>query len=153
MKLDHYDFPETIIDDSLRVRRYAGSLRVRRYAGSPNSHHDCAVLLRASGRATDAQDVEIVVEQHKVLSYTPCGAWIETWGKKRFVNLRAGKQWASADEAEAIDQLWHRKRAQVRILSSRLAEAEQVKEAMAKAFDKKEPAPRTRYWSGYGEEY
>lgn len=113
------------------------------------------VLYRASGSilAYGPNYVEISIHIHPVVRYTPSGAWIATWSGEKFVNLRAGKQWASADEAEAIDQLWHRKRAQVRILSSRLAEAKQVKEAMAKTFDKKEPAPRTRYWSGYGEEY
>lgn len=84
-----------------------------------------AHLLRASGRAADSQ-VEIVLERHVILRYTPCGAWIDTWAGDRFVNLRAEKQWASATEDEAVAQLHHRKRAQVRILGARLAEAEAV---------------------------
>lgn len=102
-----------------------------------------ACLVRASGRASAGQ-VEIVIEHHAVIRYTPCGAWIDTWEGDKFVNLRAEKQWASATEAEAIDQLYYRKHKQVRILEARLEEAREVQAAMEKHFDKK-PRPARRY--------
>lgn len=133
--------------------------RVRQYDGGPISCTEkwdgppaCACLLRASGRASDG-NVEIVVERHAILRYTPAGAWIDTYGGKRFVNLRASKQWASATEAEAIDQLYHRKRAQVRILESRFAEAKGVQAAMEKHLGKTPPAPRPWGSRGYDDYY
>ena len=109
---------------------------------------DWPVLLRASGNYRPyGAGIEISVARHPILRYTPSGVWIYTWGGKKFVNLRAGKQWASATEVEAIDQLWHRKRTQVRILESRLTEAKEVHDILVKHFYKKPPAPRSRYYA------
>lgn len=127
-------------EETLRTRYEAGGLK-------PTRGH--AHLLRASGWAREGH-VEIRLEHHAILRYTPCGAWVDTWAGERFVNLRAGKQWASTTEAEAVDQLYHRKRAQVRILGAQLAGAEAVQAAMEKHLGKKPPPPRPRY---YGSEY
>lgn len=127
------------------VRNLAEHVKIGYYSGGPQDHFGAPLLLRASGRASEGQ-TEIVMERHVVLSYTPCGAWIDTWDGKRFVNLRAGKQWASTTEAEAIDQLYYRKRTQVRILSARLDEAREVLAAMEEHLGKKAP-PARRYTS------
>lgn len=105
-------------------------------------------LLRASGHCQSNCPVEIAIHCHVILSYTPSGAWIDRYEGKKFVNLRAGKQWASMTEAEAIDQLYWRKCTQVRILESRLEEAQAAKETLEKHFGKKPRAPR-RYSSDY----
>lgn len=129
-----------------RIRRYdGGSISCTEQWDGPAA---CACLLRASGRVSDG-NVEIVVERHAILRYTPCGAWIDRFGGEKFVNLRAGKQWASVTETEAVDQLYHRKRTQVRILESRFAEAKAVQAAMEKHLGKKAPPPRAWRSSGY----
>lgn len=115
--------------------------RTVHYAGGPRSSQDRAHLLRASGRAAEGV-VEIVLERHAIIRYTPCGAWVDTFGREKFVNLRAGKQWASATDTEAIDQLYYRKRKQVSILDARLTEAKAVQAAMEKHLGKKPPSPR-----------
>ncbi len=104
-----------------------------------------AHLMRASGHCSQDCAVNISIERHLILAYTACGVWVDRWGDKKFVNLRAAKQWASTDEAEAIDQLYHRKRSQVRILTARLADAEGVLENLQTHFGKKAP-PDRRYW-------
>lgn len=129
---------------------------IRYYDGDAYYEHgnvrarDVAHLMRASGRFyRDGSDsVEISIDCHRILSYTPCGVWVATWEGKKFVNLRASKQWASVTEAEAIDQLYYRKRTQVRILESRLVEAKGVLAVLEKHFDKKPPARRP-YCGGY----
>lgn len=129
-KIEYYDVPR--YDEQ---GRYQGNTE-----GWP-------VLLRASGGFCQyGARIEMSIHRHPILSYTPSGVWIGTWGDKKFVNLRAMRQWASADEAEAIDQLWHRKRKQVQILASRLAEAEEVQGVLEKHFGKKAPPPRARYY-------
>lgn len=122
--------------------------RMRHSAGGFQPPRERAHLLRASGRAGGGY-VEIVLEHHAILRYTPCGAWVDTFAGEKFVNLRAGKQWASATETEAIDQLYYRKRKQVKILAARLAESETVQAAMEKHLGKKPPALRP--WRPYSE--
>lgn len=66
---------------------------------------------------------------YRVLSRTRCGAWITCWNDRddrRFVRLTARKQFASNTKNEALDCFKHRKKAQVRILKSQLANAERA---------------------------
>jgi len=100
---------------------------------------DHPVLFRATGHATHYDritEVGFYYEAYTILSYTACGVWISTEPDympapaKRFVNLRAGKQWASATREEAMQQLLFRKRRHVQILSSQLASAEAVLEVL-----------------------
>jgi hypothetical protein len=129
-KIEHYDVPR--YDEH---NCYQGAVE-----GWP-------VLYRASGNYCQrGARIELSIHRHPILSYTPSGCWIGTWGGKKFVNLRANKQWASTDEAEAIDQLWYRKRKQVQILAQWLQEAEEVQGVLEKHFGKKAPPPRTRYY-------
>lgn len=104
-------------------------------------------LLRASGNASGGC-VVLTVERYPVIRYTACGVWVSEYGRERFVNLRAGKQWASTTQDEAVAQLYHRKRAQVRILSGLLADAEAVQASMEKHLGFKAP-PRRPYYGGY----
>lgn len=149
MKIE--DFLDTELshsDYSLGPCRDVGDLRIEYHSGGPDDKHDWPVLLRASGRHYGDDSIEINVERHIVLRYTPCGAWIDTWAGERFVNLRCGKQWASTTEAEAIDQLWHRKQSEVKILESRLEGAKAVKAAMQQHLGKV-PRKPARYVPDY----
>lgn len=58
-----------------------------------------------------------------VIKETKCGAWIDEYGHKRFVNLEARKKYACRTEQEALESYHARKKRQVRILEHRLAEA------------------------------
>lgn len=140
------------------VREPAAACEINYYDGDAYYDHgnvragDVAHLLRASGRyrRDGVGTIELCIERHRILSYTPSGAWIATWSGKKFVNLRAGKQWASTTEAEAIDQLYHRKRSHIRIVSAQLAEAQDVLAILESQFDKKPPTPRPRnYYRDY----
>lgn len=53
---------------------------------------------------------QIFLTSFRITKRTACGAWIDhPWeDKRRFVNLKAVKQYASETEAEAIKQLLHR---------------------------------------------
>lgn len=143
------EFTRDAAEEKARIEYFDGGPAYRfgfgRYAVRDNDLPHPAHLLRASGQADTQGFVQISIERHLILSYTPSGAWIDTWKGKKFVNLRANKQWASADEAEAIDQLYHRKRSQVRILEARLDSAKTVKANLEKHFGKVPPAPRS-YW-------
>lgn len=130
------------------ARNVAPDFRIEYYSGGPQDRHDVALLLRASGRGYENGDIIIQIERHVILRYTACGAWIDTWNGERFVNLKASKQWASTTEAEAIDQLWHRKQTQVCILESRFADAKAVLEAMQTHLGKVPRKPR-RYVPDY----
>lgn len=111
------------------------------------------VLHRASGGwAQYGPRIEISIHRHPVISYTACGCWISTWEGKKFVNLRAEKQWASGSEAEAIRQLYFRKRKHIQHLQRNLSEAEEALEVLEKHFDQK-PPPARPYRGGYDEDY
>lgn len=96
------------------------------YAGVP-------VLFRARSQRQEDGSTHIVFEAIPIVSYTPHGvriahqcAWLRVQPKGRYVNLRAKKQWASTTMVEAVEQLRHRKRQQIRILNARLADAEEA---------------------------
>lgn len=128
--------------------------RISHYDGARHSFHGDDTsprLVRASGHWQQDCQVDIAIERYLILSYTPSGVWIEQFDGKKFVNLRAGKQWASVTEEEAIDQLYWRKCSQVRILESRLESAQRTKAVLEKHFGKKPRAPR-RY-SGESDYY
>lgn len=113
-----------------------------------------AHLLRASACSGQGQ-VVISLERHRIEAYTRCGARISMgYGKTKFVNLRACKQWASTTQDEAIDQLYHRKRRQVLILEGRLDDAKECLKGMETHLGKVPPAPRPRrYYDPYDDYY
>lgn len=120
---------------------------IRPFDAAPDKPADWPCLLRASGSASGGY-VTLLVERYAIVRYTSCGVWVDDYGRERFVNLRAGKQWASATQDEAVAQLYLRKRAQVRILSGRLEDAQQVQASMEKHLGFKAP-PRRQYYGGY----
>lgn len=137
-------------EPSLPIRYFDGSCYVNCWDG--NKPEFSAHIYRAVGWVGEDNTPMIHIERQKILDYTPCGVWIECAnnGKKKFVNLKAGKQWASATVQEAIDQLYYRKRKQVRILEHQLSMAKDVLEAMKTAYNKKE-VPRSLVY--YDESY
>lgn len=123
-------------EPSLPIEYYPGSCYEPHWGTVELEYPAC--LYRASGWVGDQSKPQIHVERQRITGYTPCGVWILTAaGKKKYVNLRAEKQWASAHVQEAIDQLQYRKRKQVRILEHQLDMAKEVLDAMEKAFPKK----------------
>ena len=91
----------------------------------PNAERWDAVLYRADARTYGGDLVSVLFTTFRVLSYTPCGAWIETAeDKKKFVNLRAARQFACASRKEALVSLKMRRNRQIKILSNQLACAE-----------------------------
>lgn len=64
--------------------------------------------------------------EYEVLKETPCGVWIGYGGGRKFVLQGARKQFAWPTKEEAIESFHARKRAQVRILSSLLRQAERM---------------------------
>jgi hypothetical protein len=96
----------------------------------PEGH---AVLYRAEASDTGWCGVSVTLWAYRVTRYTPCGAWIDrnpfisqshAEPNLKFVNLRAGKQWASASKDEALYGLMRRRARQVTILLARLRSAE-----------------------------
>lgn len=58
---------------------------------------------------------------YPIVGYTPCGVWIgQGIKRKKFVNLKAQRQWATLTKDEAFNHLKHRKRRQLEILSWKL---------------------------------
>lgn len=64
---------------------------------------------------------------YKVKKRTPCGAWVDD----KFVNLNCTKRYAVPTEAEALESFKARKQRQIKILSSRLSEAEEELQLLA----------------------
>lgn len=65
----------------------------------------------------------------EIIRCTACGVWIRTPYEKaeqRFVNLKAGKQYASLSADAAIDQLYWRKRRQIVILEAQLKHSKEA---------------------------
>lgn len=67
--------------------------------------------------------IQLYMEEFKITKRTPCGAWINVYDDKKFVNLKAHKKYASETKEEAITAFVRRKERQISILSSRLSQA------------------------------
>lgn len=77
-------------------------------------------VLRRAESNNNGNGVTIYICHYPIKSYTPCGVWVDVYGKQKFVNLRATRQWASATDAEAMYHLKRRKQRQIPILKSQL---------------------------------
>lgn len=73
---------------------------------------------------------EVVKEEYPILSFTPQGAWIDVYGKKRFVLAGTFKQFAHVSEERAKESFLKRKSKQLRILKGRIAAIERAVYAM-----------------------
>jgi hypothetical protein len=57
---------------------------------------------------------------YTILKVTKCGAWIDVYGKRKFVNLEARKKFACKTRDDALISFLARKSAQERILKAKL---------------------------------
>jgi hypothetical protein len=90
-------------------------------------------LYRYSGQPSESENVKtmhvfslshVFLHEFDVVRETPCGAWIQhSYGKKRFINLRCVKQWASKTPEEAKKNFLARKKRQISILEHQLQDA------------------------------
>lgn len=81
------------------------------------------VLYRYQESYYSENTVMLVLSTFRVLRTTPCGAWVENYGRERFVLLTARKKFACATQEEALASFRARKRRQISILRARLAAA------------------------------
>ncbi len=82
------------------------------------------ILYRFQEILWSERSVSLVKQEHPVIKETPCGAWIDYYGSRKFVRLDAKKQFAHKTEKEAFESFQARKRRQVSILKTKLAIAE-----------------------------
>jgi hypothetical protein len=80
-----------------------------------------SLLYRYSSFAIDSDLVILELSSFHIIKETKCGVWIYVYDKKRFVNLKAKKQFACRTKEEAIMSFKARKKRQVEILSNKLA--------------------------------
>ena len=66
----------------------------------------------------------LIKDEFPVIKETNCGAWVDIYGRKRFVNLQAKKKYACLTVEEALESYHARKKRQIRILKAQLAQAE-----------------------------
>jgi len=67
--------------------------------------------------------VRVSLHEFKITSETKCGAWIDVWGEKRFVNLKCRKQFACRTKEEAAKSFIKRKERQIEILAAKIDHA------------------------------
>lgn len=63
----------------------------------------------------------------EVLKYTRCGAWLDVYGERKFVNLQRNKRFALPTTEEAIASYKARKKRQIEIYAARI---NKIKEAL-----------------------
>lgn len=71
-------------------------------------------------------EVSVFVHTFPVLRHTPKGVWLDVHGEERFVRTDATKRFACPTREEARESFLARKKAQIRILRSRLDRATQA---------------------------
>lgn len=70
--------------------------------------------------------VDVSLQLYDILKETKCGAWIDVYGSKRFVNLNARKQFACRTKEDAKISFLARKTRQFDILSNQLEDIKQA---------------------------
>lgn len=76
--------------------------------------------------------IEIRLEEYPVIKKTPCGAWIETYFERRFVNLNWNKRFAVPTIDEARKSFIARKKREIQLMESR---AKTARRSLAVASD------------------
>lgn len=71
-------------------------------------------------------ELQIYVRTYKVMKETPKGVWLWVYGRRRFVLHESRKKFAHPTLDSALTSFKARKAAQIRILSSQIARAEQA---------------------------
>lgn len=70
----------------------------------------------------------IAMYKHLIIKRTPCGAWIDRYGHKKFVNLKAVKQYAYETQEAAWVSFKRRKARQLLILTGQAQYAKHLNE-------------------------
>lgn len=65
--------------------------------------------------------IDIYYTEYHVLKHTPCGVWLDDYGRKRFVLRDARKRWACPTREEARESMEARMRRRETILTAQLA--------------------------------
>lgn len=92
---------------------------------------------RVESRAVNAKpvEVEIYMERFLVLKVTPCGAWVDNYGERKFVRKDAYKRFCCESRGHALVSFVARKRRQVKILSAQLKMAQAALDGALKLSD------------------
>lgn len=89
-------------------------------------HNDWPVLYRAHDSARSDQ-LHVWFSTYRIIRYTATGVWIDRGEEKpKFVSLRAERKWAATTKKEALYGLMRRRAKQVKILTTRLQDAEDL---------------------------
>lgn len=62
----------------------------------------------------------VLKEEYPIVKFTPQGAWIDVWGKQKFVLAGTFKKFACKTEEEAKESFFRRKAKQLKILKERI---------------------------------
>ncbi|MFA5921200.1 MAG: hypothetical protein WC856_07895 [Methylococcaceae bacterium] len=76
------------------------------------------------------EDVYIAIERFVILRRTKCGAWINVYGKNKFVNLWAKKQFASETRELARTGFIARRKVLLSILEQNIIQSKKELEAL-----------------------
>jgi len=124
MTFDFMSLPRSVQSDVKPI----AELQVYHVDAQLDDDHTWPVLYRAHSRVEFADyyvSASVWFAAYRILDYTPCGVWISQGVQKRkFVNLKAVKQWAYLTKEEALHSLNRRKQMHVRHLTHELAAAE-----------------------------
>lgn len=87
---------------------------------------DWPVLYRAHDRA-GSWDLSVWFSTYRIIRYTATGVWIDRGEEKpKFVSLRSERKWAATTKQEALYGLMRRRAKQIKILTARLQDAEDL---------------------------
>jgi hypothetical protein len=70
--------------------------------------------------------IEIILNEYQIIKHTKCGVWIDLYGRKKFINTNAVKQYAYDTKHKAMVSFKKRKQKQCKILENQLANAKQA---------------------------
>jgi hypothetical protein len=105
-------------------------------------------LIRCIGFDNDRREYAFC--EYPILKQTRTGAWIDWGHRKKFVKLKAQKQYASLTKEKAVECYKKRLMRRIVILKSQLSEAERMRNSIFyytnDAAMKSSPEPRTRSW-------
>ena len=95
----------------------------------PMPHWKLGYLIRCEGyHYSQSYDengrTEVYFDHYEIIKLTPCGCWIDVWGKKKFVIEQARKKWAYPTKELALKSFQIRKQWQIRHLERQLISAQ-----------------------------
>lgn len=87
------------------------------------------ILFRCEGNRYSDGDCYLAFYDYAIVKETPCGVWIDLFGKKKFVLSGTRKRYAYPTKKEALESFIKRKSRQVRILAAQHDNAQALYEA------------------------